>query len=93
MPEAESHPDSNRDFYNNIVEAGAGLEFQPLTTANFSVRAEYLRGWYAGIEGRDPKPYGPRYDEVRATVAYYAHFSRRPAAAGFEPTRRRRPVW
>ncbi|MCM2304981.1 MAG: hypothetical protein NDJ72_09780, partial [Elusimicrobia bacterium] len=87
------HKDSNRDFYNNIVEAGVGLEFQPLTTANLSVRAEYLRGWYAGIEGRDPNPYGPRYDEVRATVAYYAHFSRRPAAAGFEPTRRRRPVW
>lgn len=85
--------DTNRDFYNNLAEAGAGIEFQPLTTLNLSVRAEYLRGWYAGIEGRDRNPYGPRYEEIRATVAYYAHFSRRPDATRFEPTRRRRPVW
>lgn len=87
------HKDSNRDFYNNVVEAGAGVEFQPLTTLNFNVRAEYLRGWYAGIEGRDPNPYGPRYDEFRVTAAYYAHFSRRPDPSRFEPTRRRRLVW
>lgn len=87
------HKDSNRDFYNNIVEAGAGLELQPRTTVNFNVRAEYLRGWYAGIAGRDPNPYAARYDEVRVTVAYFAHFSRRPDPASFEPTRRKRFVW
>ena len=87
------HKDSNRDFYNNIVEAGAGLEFQPRTEVNLSVRGEYLRGWYAGIEGRDPNPYGPRYDEIRVSLVYHAHFSRRPQPAEFEPTRQRRFVW
>jgi tetratricopeptide (TPR) repeat protein len=87
------HKDSNRDFYNNIAEAGAGIELQPTTRHNLNVRAEYLRGVYTGIEGRDRNPYGPRYEEVRLTVAWFAHFTRRPKAEPFEPTRRRRFVW
>lgn len=87
------HKDSNRDFYNNIAEAGAGVELQPMTRCNFNIRAEYVRGAYAGIEGRDPNPYPARYDEVRVTLAYFAHFTRRPATEPFEPTRRRRFAW
>lgn len=85
--------DANRDFYNNIVELGAGLEVQPSTKRNLKVRAEYLRGAYTGIEGRDPNPYGPRYDVLRVMLVYSAHFTRRRRPANFEPTRRRRFAW
>jgi Tfp pilus assembly protein PilF len=87
------HKDSNRDFYNNIAEAGVGVELQPMTRYNFNVRAEYLRGAYAGIEGRDPNPYAAHYDEVRVTLSYFAHFTKRPVTEPFEPTRRRRFAW
>ena len=85
--------DSNRDFYNNLVEAGAGAEYQPSTKLNLKVRAEYLRGVYTGIQGRDPNPYGSRYHEVRVQVVYSGHFTRRPKQTGFKPTQRRRFSW
>ncbi|MBI2384761.1 MAG: hypothetical protein HYV14_01985 [Elusimicrobia bacterium] len=88
-----AHKDANRDFFNNLVEAGAGVELQPSTRVNLNVRAEYLRGAYTGIEGRDPNPYPAHYDEFRLMLVYSAHFTRRPDAGAFEPTRRRRPVW
>lgn len=88
-----AHKDSNRDFFNNLVEAGVGVELQPSTLFNLNLRAEALRGAYTGIEGRDPNPYPKRYDEFRLTLVYSAHFSRRPEADEFVPTRRRRFAW
>lgn len=74
------YKDTNRDFFNNAVEAGAGLEFQPSTKINLKFRAEYLRGTYMGITGRDPNPYGPHYNDVRLTLIYAGHFARQPSA-------------
>ncbi len=85
--------DSNRDFYNNLVELGVGGEYQPSVKLNLKLRAEYLRGIYAGVQGRDPNPYGSHYDEVRVQLVYSGHFTRRPKPAAFEPTRRRRFNW
>jgi len=67
--------DTNRDFFNNVVEIGAGLELQPSTKVNLKIRAEYLRGTYMGITGRDANPYGPHYDDVRVTLSYSGHFT------------------
>ncbi|MBI3299890.1 MAG: tetratricopeptide repeat protein [Elusimicrobia bacterium] len=67
--------DRNRDFYNNLFEVGLGAEFQPATKVNLKARVERLFGRYAGVSGRDPNPYGPRYADWRATLLYSAHFS------------------
>ncbi len=85
--------DSKRDYYNNALEAGGGLELQPWTRLNFKLRVEAVRGWYSGVEGQDPNPYGKRYDEVRVMLLYSAHFTRRPEPDEFKPTRRRRFLW
>ena len=60
--------DTNRDFFNNVAEAGPGLEWRAGGPLNVSARAEYLVGVYFGIAGRDPNPYGPSYDDFRVIV-------------------------
>ena len=87
------YTDTNHDFYNNAVEIGAGLEFQPWTRVNLKLRAEYLHGTYMGISGRDPNPYGPHYDDVRLMLIYSGHFTRHPSPAEFQPTRAQEFRW
>lgn len=70
--------DTNKDFFNNIVETGAGAELQFLGGLNLRLRLEALRGWYTGREGRDPNPYGRRYHDLRVTLIYFAHLARPP---------------
>lgn len=70
--------DTNKDFFNNIVEYGVGGELQLLGGLNLRLRAEALRGWYTGREGRDPNPYPRHYDDVRVTLIYFGHFARPP---------------
>lgn len=74
--------DSNKDFFNNLVETGVGLEIQPWTRINLKLRGEYLRGWFTGIEGRDRNPYGPTYGDFRVTLAYSGWFTRKPKNPG-----------
>jgi len=62
--------DTNRDFFNNVGEVGAGLEFRPNARLNLALRAEYLRGIYYGIEGADPNPFRPQYNDVRVTLLF-----------------------
>jgi len=66
--------DSNRDFFNNVGEVGAGLEFRPHRGVNLGLRVEYLHGIYYGIEGRDPNPFGRHYNDVRATLLFGRRF-------------------
>jgi hypothetical protein len=67
--------DTNRDFYNNLVEGGLGLELQPILRINLKLRAELIHGVYFGITGRDPNPYGPDYNDFRLTLLYSARFT------------------
>lgn len=60
--------DTNRDFYNNLAEFGPGVEFRPSGNFNLSLRAEYLRGTYFGIEGHDPNPFRAQYNDFRMTL-------------------------
>lgn len=76
--------DSNKDFFNNLVEYGVGGELQLLGGLNLRLRAEALRGWYMGIEGRDPNPYGRRYHDLRLTLVYFGHFA---------PPQKKDPAW
>jgi Flp pilus assembly protein TadD len=68
--------DTNRDFYNNLVEGGFGLELQPLLKINLKLRAEVIHGVYFGITGRDPNPYGPSYNDFRLTLLYSGRFTK-----------------
>lgn len=70
--------DTNRDFFNNLVEFGGGAELQLLGGLNLRLRAEALRGVYMGIEGRDPNPYARVYDDFRVSLVYFGHFARPP---------------
>jgi len=66
--------DSNRDFFNNVGEVGAGLEFRPHREVNLGLRLEYLHGIYYGIEGRDTNPFGRQYDDFRVTLLFGRRF-------------------
>ena len=65
--------DSNRDFYNNVVEVGPTVRFAPfrrLTTLYFE--AQYLHGFYTV---HDPtNPYGPRYGEFLFFLVWSKYF-------------------
>jgi Tfp pilus assembly protein PilF len=80
--------DKNRDFYNNLGEIGAGLELQPLQKWNVKLRAEWLHGFYMGITGVDPNPYGRQYDDLRVTLIFSGRFAAETRPAGEEPARR-----
>jgi hypothetical protein len=67
--------DTNRDYFNNVGEAGAGVEFRPSSDYNFAIRAEYLYGFYYGIETAQPNPHSPRYNAFRVTMRFGHRFS------------------
>lgn len=66
--------DTNRDFFNNVGEFGAGLEFRPHANLNLGLRMEYLRGIYYGIEGKDPNPFRRQYNDFRVMLLFGRRF-------------------
>jgi Flp pilus assembly protein TadD len=64
--------DSNKDFFNNYFEIGGGAEVASITAMNLKLRAEYLRGFYMGIQGLDHNPYARAYNDVRVMLVYSA---------------------
>jgi hypothetical protein len=64
--------DTNSDFFNNYFEIGGGAELASITSLNLKLRAEYLRGFYMGIEGLDHNPYAKAYNDVRILLVYSA---------------------
>ena len=66
--------DTNRDFYNNLGEIGAGVEWRPTRELNLSLRPEYLHGIYYGIEGRDANPFRSQYNDFRLTLLFGERF-------------------
>ncbi|MBI3547509.1 MAG: tetratricopeptide repeat protein [Elusimicrobia bacterium] len=67
--------DVNRDFFNNLIELGAGIELHPILRYSVKLRAEFYRGVYLGIEGRDPNPYGANYNDFRLSLLFTKRFS------------------
>ena len=57
--------DRNKDFWNNKAELGPGIRIKPFHSFYLEVYFEYVRGFYLGIEGRDPNPYDMNYGDIR----------------------------
>ena len=63
--------DSGRDFYNNLTETGIGLGFVPQAKWGVKITAEYMRGYYFGINrAGEANPYAPRYNDFRIALIY-----------------------
>ncbi|HHS13249.1 MAG TPA: hypothetical protein ENN03_05710 [bacterium] len=63
--------DVNKDFWNNRVEIGPGVWVRPWTGLELKFYAEWLFGWYFGLEGEDPNPYGQKYRDRRIGVLFW----------------------
>jgi tetratricopeptide (TPR) repeat protein len=65
--------DSNRNFYNNVVEVGPVLRVAPLRhLPSLTFEAQYLRGFYTA---HDPtNPYGSRYGDFRVLLIWSRTF-------------------
>jgi hypothetical protein len=65
--------DTNRNFYNNVVEVGPAVRIAPLHhTPNLYFEAQYLRGFYTA---HDPtNPYGARYGDFRIFLIWSRTF-------------------
>ena len=63
--------DTRRDFYNNLAELGGGLRFTPYKPLGFSINAEYVRGFYFGLErAGEPNPYKSQYNDFRVSLVF-----------------------
>ena len=61
--------DTRRDFFNNIVERGAGVSVLPHTPWGLRLTAEFLRGTYWSNNQSD-NPYGKTYTSVRIFLLF-----------------------
>lgn len=70
---AQTFFDSQRLFYNNIVEYGPGIMFQPYNIINFAICYEHLFGDYIPVPN-STNPYGPRYQTNIIRMQLYVKF-------------------
>jgi Tfp pilus assembly protein PilF len=69
--------DTGRDFYNNLAEGGGGLRLTPYRPLGLSISAEYVRGFYFGIERRgEPNPYSRQYNDFRVMLTFNKYFAK-----------------
>lgn len=64
--------DTERAFYNNLLENGIGLRFTPDVHMGLHVVAEYHRGYYLNVTERAQREreslYGPNYESGRLMI-------------------------
>ncbi len=66
--------DTNRDFYNNLVEYGPGIAFTPSDRYNITIRYECLNGHYLPSGGRFRNPYSMNYHNSMTQLNIYFRF-------------------
>lgn len=66
--------DTNRDFYNNLVEYGPGIAFTPSDRYNLTIRYECLNGHYLPAGGRYKNPYSINYHNNVSQLNIYIRF-------------------
>lgn len=53
--------DTEREFFNNLIEAGFGARFVPSDRLNLAIRYELNKGYYLPTATSSQNPYGPNY--------------------------------
>lgn len=66
--------DTNSDFFNNFVDAGAGHRLRLLRPVRFDLALGLHGGSYLGLESRDPAPRQLGYLDLRLQAATYVEF-------------------
>jgi len=63
--------DINKDFWSNKAEMGPGIWLKPIPRLDLRFSAEWIHGYYFGIEGKDPNPYPQHYRDRRAGLTLW----------------------
>ena len=66
--------DINNDFWNNLIDAGAGIRWRLLTPIGLDVMLGVHGGSYFGLQNKDPAPNPLRFAELRLQAATYIAF-------------------
>jgi hypothetical protein len=66
--------DSNRNYYNNFVEAGIGPRWRLVSPFRLDLFASFEVGTYLGIAGKDPAPTHLFYTDLRLVASTYLEF-------------------
>lgn len=64
----------NRDWYDQLADAGAGLRARLLTPFHLDLSATVVAGRYLGIHGRDPAPSQLSFVDLRLQAATFIEF-------------------
>lgn len=63
--------DTNKEFFNNLYEYGAGIAIQPTYLTNFVIRAEKIWGNYIKVNSRSPNPYAKKYHVTSVLAEFF----------------------
>ncbi|WP_438000599.1 hypothetical protein WMF26_13030 [Sorangium sp. So ce185] len=74
VAEGRAAADTNSDFFNNFVDAGAGPRLRLLRPLRLDLALGLHAGSYLGREGRDPAPRQLGYVDLRLQAATYVEF-------------------
>jgi tetratricopeptide (TPR) repeat protein len=66
--------DSNRDYYNNVIDVGAGATFTPDHSYPFYFRYTAVRGSYLDVASTIPNPNKKTYTDQRWELVGYVRF-------------------
>lgn len=66
--------DINNDYWNNLIDAGAGIRWRLLTPIGLDVMLGVHGGSYFGLENKDPAPTPLSFAELRLQAATYIAF-------------------
>jgi len=66
--------DSNRDYFNNVAEAGVGATITPDHSFPLFLRYTVVRGSYIKVSGSVPNPHGGPYTDQRWELVGFVRF-------------------
>jgi hypothetical protein len=74
LGEVRAAVDRNEDYYDNFVDAGAGLRWRLQRFLPLDLFAGLHAGTYLGVEGVDPAPTPLTYLDLRAVLTTFIEF-------------------
>ncbi len=72
--QVEGFGDTQREFYNNIVDYGPGITFIPDVRVGLAFRVRYLLNNYIPVRSPQPNPYRPNYNNFIVETELYMGF-------------------